>query len=103
MIDVGEKLRLWIWEQIDKHKEDLIAVQPTLDLILNKIDEFKDENQEDNELKIGQRVLVERDGFLGDIIGFYTTREGKKGVVLQQKDTKIVHVYQKRWINAGPT
>lgn len=42
-LDVAEQLRLWIWEQIDKHGEDLIAVQPTFDLILNKIDEFRDE------------------------------------------------------------
>lgn len=37
-----EKLRLWIWEQIDKHGEELVAVQPVFDLILNKIDEIKD-------------------------------------------------------------
>lgn len=37
-----EKLRLWIWEQLDRNGEDLIAIRPTFDLILNKIDEFRD-------------------------------------------------------------
>lgn len=39
--DVSERLRLWIWEQIDKHGENLVATQPTFDLVLNKIDEFR--------------------------------------------------------------
>lgn len=39
--DKLEQLRLWIWEQIDRHGDDLIAVQPTFDLILNKIDEIQ--------------------------------------------------------------
>lgn len=41
---------------------------------------------------------VEYDGMLGNIIGRYTTREGKKGVVLQQVGTKIVHVYNEQRI-----
>ncbi len=36
---------------------------------------------------------VEYDGMIGTIQGHYTTREGHKGVVLQQVGTKIVHVY----------
>jgi hypothetical protein len=35
-----------------------------------------------------------RDGFLGTIIGRYTTREGVEGVVLQQLDTQVVHCYR---------
>jgi len=38
--DVAERLRLWIWEQIEKHGDDLVASKPVLDLVLNKIDEF---------------------------------------------------------------
>ena len=41
MTDQIEELRLWIWEKIDKHGEDLVATQPAFDLILNKIDEIK--------------------------------------------------------------
>lgn len=39
--DVSEQLRLWIWEQIEQHGDDLAAVLPTFDLVLNKIDEFR--------------------------------------------------------------
>lgn len=41
---------------------------------------------------------VESDGFEGVIIGTYTTLEGKEGVVLQQVGTRVVHVYNKKWI-----
>lgn len=41
--DVDERLRLWIWEQRDKHGDVLEALGPAFDLILNKIDEFRDE------------------------------------------------------------
>jgi hypothetical protein len=37
---------------------------------------------------------VEHDGFVGEVIGHYTTREGRQGVVLQQLGTKVVHVYR---------
>ncbi len=43
-------------------------------------------------------VTIEHDGFIGDIIGHYVTREGKRGVVLQQIGTKVVHVYGEKWI-----
>lgn len=36
-----EQLRLWIWEQIEKGGDDLVAVQPTLDFVLNKIDQIQ--------------------------------------------------------------
>jgi len=41
---------------------------------------------------------IEFDGFEGTMIGSYTTREGREGVVLQQTGTKIVHVYGKNHI-----
>lgn len=45
----------------------------------------------------GRRFFNEYDNFLGDDIGDngggYTTREGKKGRILQQVGTKVVHVY----------
>jgi hypothetical protein len=35
-----------------------------------------------------------RDGFVGNMIGTYSTREGEAGAVLQQIGTKVVHVYR---------
>lgn len=42
-----------------------------------------------------ETAKIEYDGFEGDIIGSYITREGKEGVVVQQHGTKVVHVYGK--------
>lgn len=36
----------------------------------------------------------ERDGFEGQEIGQYITREGIHGLVLQQIKTRVVHVYR---------
>lgn len=47
-------------------------------------------------------VTIEHDGFSGDIIGHYTTREGKRGVVVQQDGTRVVHVYGERWLLPSP-
>lgn len=44
---------------------------------------------------------IEHDGFVGTRIGDYVTREGKRGVVLQQVGTRVVHVYGERWIVDG--
>lgn len=44
-------------------------------------------------------VEIAHDGFAGDIIGSYTTREGKRGVVVQQDGTRVVHVYGVKWID----
>jgi len=41
---------------------------------------------------------IEHDGFEGQLIGDYKTREGKEGVVLQQMGTQVVHVYSRRWL-----
>lgn len=46
-------------------------------------------------------VSIAHDGFAGDIVGHYTTREGKDGVVVQQDGTKVVHVYGEKWLSAG--
>jgi hypothetical protein len=48
--------------------------------------------------EFGSTVEIEHDGFVGTVIGYYTTREGKPGVVLQQVSTKVVHVYGAKWI-----
>lgn len=45
-------------------------------------------------------VAIAHDGFSGDIIGHYTTREGKRGVVVQQDGTRVVHVYGEKWLSA---
>lgn len=42
--------------------------------------------------------VIDHDGFAGDVIGHYTTREGKPGVVMQQDGTRVVHVYGEKWI-----
>ena len=41
---------------------------------------------------------IEHDGFEGTVQGNYVTREGKRGVVLQQIGTRVVHVYGERWL-----
>jgi hypothetical protein len=48
----------------------------------------------------GTVYRIEHDGFIGEVIGSYVTREGKSGVVLQQIGTRVVHVYGKQWL--GP-
>lgn len=37
------------------------------------------------------------DDLRGEVIGYYLTREGKYGLVLQQHGTRVVHVYQEKW------
>ncbi len=45
---------------------------------------------------------IEHDGFCGTRQGSYTTREGKRGVVLQQVGTRVVHVYGEKWLVPSP-
>lgn len=52
----------------------------------------------DRLLEIGQIYTIAHDGFRGHIIGFYKTAEGKRGVVLQQIGTRVVHVYGVKWL-----
>ena len=52
----------------------------------------------DDEPQIGEIYVIEHDGFTGSVIGFYRTREGKQGVVLQQLGCKVVHVYSTKWL-----
>lgn len=47
---------------------------------------------------LGSRWMVERDGFIGTVQGWYITREQKEGVVLQQENTMVVHVYNSKWL-----
>lgn len=42
---------------------------------------------------IGAAVRVDYDGFAGTVQGHYVTREGRRGAVVQQHGTKVVHVY----------
>ena len=46
---------------------------------------------------LGTHLSVEHDGFEGEIIGYYKTKEGKAGLVLQQHGTRVVHVYGVKW------
>lgn len=48
---------------------------------------------------IGQRLSVAHDGFEGTVQGYYVTREGKPGLVLQQDGTRVVHVYGEKWFS----
>lgn len=43
-----------------------------------------------------ERLASLYDGFEGDVIGHYVTREGKDGVVVQQDGTRVVHVYSRK-------
>lgn len=47
---------------------------------------------------LGARRRIEHDGFEGRVIGYYTRRDGKEGVVLQQEGTNVVHVYGTKWL-----
>ena len=46
---------------------------------------------------IGARLHVTHDGFSGTVQGYYVTREGKPGLVLQMHDNRVVHVYGEKW------
>jgi hypothetical protein len=46
---------------------------------------------------------VDHDGFIGCVVGLYTTLEGKRGVVLQQLGTRVVHVYGEKWLKPVTT
>ena len=50
------------------------------------------------DIKIGDIFTIEHDGFCGSVVGFYNTREGKDGVVLQHLPTRVVHVYGRKWL-----
>ena len=63
-------------------KEDAPAVNPAA----AEIPEYGDVHE------------IAHDGFQGTVIGHYITREGKRGVVLQQLDTRVVHVYGRKWL-----
>lgn len=41
---------------------------------------------------------IEHDGFTGTPVGSYVTHEGKRGAVLQQIGTRVVHVYGEKWL-----
>lgn len=47
---------------------------------------------------IDSRWHIGHDGFVGTVRGYYIRRDGKRGVVLQQDETNIVHVYGERWL-----
>lgn len=52
---------------------------------------------------IGTKCTVHHDGFAGTVQGYYITREGKTGLVLQQDGTRVVHVYSMKWfLPEGP-
>jgi hypothetical protein len=45
----------------------------------------------------GTRLTVDHDGFKGRVVGYYMTLEGKPGLALQLKNSRVVHVYSTRW------
>ena len=48
---------------------------------------------------LSTELVVEQDGFLGTVQGYYITREGHTGLVLQDKSNRVVHVYKEKWFN----
>lgn len=49
------------------------------------------------EAEAGPAYRIDHDGFTGTRQGSYVTREGKRGLMLQQLGTKVVHVYGEKW------
>lgn len=68
------------------------VVETVIARIINRLDAEAPMNE------IGRAYAIEHDGFVGEVIGSYTTREGRRGVVLQQFGTRVVHVYGKRFL-----
>jgi hypothetical protein len=100
------RLRAWIWEQREKHDEDLVALSPAFDLILNKIDEFDDLPAHWltymlARFPLGTHFTIEHDGFGGAVCGYYCRSDGKLGVNLQLDRAKVVHVYGEKWLGGG--
>lgn len=46
---------------------------------------------------MGTSLSVAHDGFAGTVQGYYMTREGKPGLVLQLDDARVIHVYGTKW------
>jgi hypothetical protein len=46
----------------------------------------------------GSRVKSILDDFAGTVQGYYVTREGKIGLVIQYHGKRFVHVYGESWI-----
>lgn len=55
---------------------------------------------DDMRAPLGARFTIDHDGFVGTVIGYYRRHDGKRGVVLQQDGTKVVHVYGEKWLKA---
>ena len=81
-----------------------------LDALISRVEEGAGEDRELDGLLLaaspastpGGHVEIAHDGFAGHIIGRYETREGKRGVVVQQDGTRVVHVYGEKWLSASP-
>lgn len=50
---------------------------------------------------LGTTFKIEHDGFEGQVCGYYERGDGKRGVVLQQIGTRVVHVYGEKWLRAS--
>lgn len=47
---------------------------------------------------MGEHHTIKHDNFSGVVLSGYVTREGKRGVVMQQDGTRVVHVYGVKWL-----
>lgn len=47
---------------------------------------------------MGMRARSTIDEFTGTVQGYYITREGRPGLVIQYDDKRFVHVYGENWI-----
>lgn len=61
---------------------------------------FQPEQDQIMRALLGARFTIDHDGFVGTVIGYYRRDDGKRGVVLQQDGTKVVHVYGEKWLKA---
>jgi len=52
------------------------------------------------EYPYGSRWRAEYDGYVGTVIGWYVTREGRPGLDLQLDNARVVHVYGLKHLTA---
>lgn len=62
----------------------------------DRLDEFWHLRQR---FPLATELVVEHDGFIGTVQGYYITREGHTGLVLQDKSNRVVHVYKEKWFH----
>jgi hypothetical protein len=94
-----------LYELLMKQSDELYVGLPDTGDKVCKVDGWLDlarlagSLNQDIRNETGRAVVIEHDGFAGTIIGGYVTREGKRGYVVQQGGTRVVHVYGAKWVD----